>query len=239
MSALCREVAREHGRRRKWERVVIKAIRAYLDAGGLFQDILKLRLVAGGIALPGYEADCIGTEVGDITSELLAETLQLTHPDKHPVERRELAKRVTQELLALKPFVFPKPQPTPAPPHRRRRLLVTALRKRTGRLLKRRLRKRSRSRAPRALTRSRSSIARRAASNGTSRWLSVRESQRQAARLVRTPEEGCGLSGGKSAGAARRHSMGTVAMQNIALPPAVSGRVVRVSRIAQIPTPDV
>src|SRR5262245_1786259 len=37
------------------------------------------------------------------------------HPDKHPPERRELAKRVTAELLALKPFAFPAPQPEPRP----------------------------------------------------------------------------------------------------------------------------
>ena len=63
----------------------------------------------------GYGADSIGAEVGDITSELLADTLQLTHPDRHPPERKELARRVTAELLALKPYVFPAPKPDPAP----------------------------------------------------------------------------------------------------------------------------
>ena len=44
---------------------------------------------------------------------MLAATIALTHPDKHPVERKAEANRVTQELLALKPFVFPAPQPEP------------------------------------------------------------------------------------------------------------------------------
>jgi hypothetical protein len=38
------------------------------------------------------------------------------HPDRHPSERAELAKRVTQELLALKPFVLPKAKPRDVSP---------------------------------------------------------------------------------------------------------------------------
>src|SRR4029077_2140096 len=49
----------------------------------------------------------------DLTSELLADVLSLTHPDHHPPERKVLAHRVTQALLALKPFVFPAPEPKP------------------------------------------------------------------------------------------------------------------------------
>lgn len=107
----------EHGRRRKWGRIVVKAIQAYMAAGGGWHDIDKLRLVASGLSLPGYDhGDTIGADVGDITTELLSDILQLTHPDRHPPDRRELAKRVTQDLLALKPFVFPKPhQPTVQP----------------------------------------------------------------------------------------------------------------------------
>jgi hypothetical protein len=45
--------------------------------------------------------------------ELLAATIALTHPDKHPPEFKAEANRVTQELLALKPFVFPAPKPKP------------------------------------------------------------------------------------------------------------------------------
>ena len=124
----------EHGKRRKYGRIVIKAIRAYLDhGGGSYMDIDKLKTSAtaarlGGIFEAsanakrlldplGYGADSIGAEVGDITAELLQDTLQLTHPDRHPPERQELAKRVTAELLALKPFVFPAPKkPEPVAP---------------------------------------------------------------------------------------------------------------------------
>jgi hypothetical protein len=111
-------------RRRKWGRIVIKAMRMFLKEGGRYGDLDKLKLHVSplsGLAwieekiLPGY-ADTIGTDVGDITSELLADTLQLTHPDRHPPERQDLARRVTQELLALKPFVFPAPKPKPFVP---------------------------------------------------------------------------------------------------------------------------
>jgi hypothetical protein len=74
------------------------------------------------VLVPGYEnVDTVGTEVPDITSELLEDIVKLVHPDLHPPERRETAKRVTQELLALKPFVFPAPKPAeidtnPKPP---------------------------------------------------------------------------------------------------------------------------
>jgi hypothetical protein len=111
-----------HSRRRKFGRVAMKAIQLYLANGGSFADIRKME---GAIAMAQlgfkyetaqFRADDIGTEVGDITSELLAGILQLTHPDRHPAERKEMAQRVTQELLALKPFVFPAPKPKPARP---------------------------------------------------------------------------------------------------------------------------
>jgi hypothetical protein len=110
----------EHARRRKAGRIIIKAMRAYEAVGGRWSDFRQLSLVAAGIPLPGYDADTLGADVGDITSELLADAIQLTHPDKHPPERRALAQRVTQELLALKPFVFPalKPKPVVAAPPR-------------------------------------------------------------------------------------------------------------------------
>ena len=110
----------EHTRRRKWGRIIIKAMKFYEREGGSLADVNKLKLVAMGIVEDygidplGYGTDTIGAEVGDITSELLADTIQLTHPDKHPPERRDAAKRVTQELLALKPFVFPAPKAKPA-----------------------------------------------------------------------------------------------------------------------------
>lgn len=53
------------------------------------------------------------SEIAYLTAELLQDALVLVHPDHQPPERAELAKRVTVELLALKPFVPPKPKPTP------------------------------------------------------------------------------------------------------------------------------
>jgi hypothetical protein len=60
----------------------------------------------------GYMADAINTdgEITDLTLELLEDAVRLTHPDCHPAERQELAKHVTQQFLALKPFVFSKPE---------------------------------------------------------------------------------------------------------------------------------
>ena len=112
----------KHTRRRKFGRVLAKAAQLYLVNGGKIIDAKTIVCTAGmgkwfGRSLDplGYAADTIFAEVGDITSELLDDVLQLTHPDRHPPERQDLAKRVTQELLALKPFVFPAPKPPPAP----------------------------------------------------------------------------------------------------------------------------
>jgi hypothetical protein len=51
-------------------------------------------------------------EPHELTLELLEEAIRLTHPDRH-LDRIEQATRVTAELLALKPFVKPKPPPPP------------------------------------------------------------------------------------------------------------------------------
>jgi hypothetical protein len=116
----------KHTRRRKFGRIVAKAVRLYLENGGKSSDVkaivdtvsfAKVGLMLGPDLDPlGYAADTIGADVGDISTELLADILQLTHPDHHPPERQDLAKRVTQQLLALKPFVFPAPKPKPARP---------------------------------------------------------------------------------------------------------------------------
>jgi len=108
----------EYGKCRKAGRVVIKALKVFFDAGGEFSDVERLRLAASGsnLSFMGSTTDTIGTEVGDLTAELLADILKLCHPDRHPPERKELATRITQELLALKPFVFPAPKPEPAQP---------------------------------------------------------------------------------------------------------------------------
>jgi len=105
----------EHGRRRRAERVVIKALKAYEAAGGnIFGvDFNRLMCAAGGSDL-FHEADGF-VDFNDLTSELLDATVALTHPDKHPPERKAEATRVTQELLALKPFVFPAAVPEPPP----------------------------------------------------------------------------------------------------------------------------
>ena len=100
----------EHSRRRKMGRIVIKAIKAYLAADGALADIDRLKFAAAGFPFYSSDADAIGAEVGDITTELLEAAVRLTHPDRHPPERQEAAHRVTQELLALKPFTFPAPK---------------------------------------------------------------------------------------------------------------------------------
>jgi hypothetical protein len=112
----------KHTRSRRAGRVAIKAMSLFLREGGRHEDLdkLKLRAICGegvfrdfGRQILGYEADTIGAEVGDITTELLTDTIQLTHPDRHPAERRDLAHRVTEELLRLRPFTFPAPKPDP------------------------------------------------------------------------------------------------------------------------------
>jgi hypothetical protein len=112
----------KYGRRRKAGRVVIKAMKAFAAAGGSWSDYDKLKIAAGGfsLALAPWMADTLGAEVGDITSELLTEAIELTHPDRHPAELKEKAQRVTQELLALRPFVFPAPKPEPLAENDRR-----------------------------------------------------------------------------------------------------------------------
>ena len=127
----------KHGRRRRTGRVVIRAMMAFLEAGGSPSDIDKLKRSAvyggsGTISILSHLAAgagvitdplgymdgiaCLDGADADITSEILTEVLQLTHPDHHPPEREELARTVTQKLLALQPFVFPAPKPEAPPP---------------------------------------------------------------------------------------------------------------------------
>jgi hypothetical protein len=123
----------EHGRRRRLGRIVIRALAAYFDGGGNPKDIEKLKQTAfthstglvgqlsamasrltNGYDPLGYFRDIANStgEPVELTSELLDNAIKIAHPDCHPPERQELAHRVTQGLLALKPFVFPalKPQ---------------------------------------------------------------------------------------------------------------------------------
>lgn len=50
---------------------------AYLKAGGDLKDFQRLSVVAlgWGFSLGGYEADSIGAEIGDITTELLTDAI--------------------------------------------------------------------------------------------------------------------------------------------------------------------
>jgi hypothetical protein len=112
----------EHGRRRNRGRVVIRAIKGFIEGGGKWDDIDRLKLSAMGRGLfdldpLGYMAGTadIASEIIELTSELLVDALNLVHPDLHPPERQELAHRVTSQLLALKPFVFPAPKPAEPP----------------------------------------------------------------------------------------------------------------------------
>jgi hypothetical protein len=105
-----------NGRRRRAERVVIKAMKGYEQAGGKLykKDFDTLKLAAGNMYLAaGLDEARSFADFADLTTELLDAAVALTHPDKHPAERKAEATRVTQELLKLKPFVFPAPPPPP------------------------------------------------------------------------------------------------------------------------------
>ena len=115
---LRRRLARRARRRRNRGRVAIRAMQNFLDAGGHTVDLenLKLSAMMGSLRWSlsidplGYLHDlAIGRDDAvELTLELLTDVLALVHPDKHPPERQELAERVTSELLAIKPFVFPR-----------------------------------------------------------------------------------------------------------------------------------
>ena len=91
-------------------------MKAYMKEGGSYGDIDKLKFRASGIDIFGVgDADTIGADCNDITSELLEASIRLTHPDRHPPERQEAATDVTKKLVALKPFTFPEPKPEPPP----------------------------------------------------------------------------------------------------------------------------
>jgi hypothetical protein len=116
----------EHGRKRRLGRIVIRAMAAFMDAGGSKRDILNLYYSAAGIDLAGLlgsPVDPLGYLEGfaqldgkeiELTSELLSDTIRLTHPDCHPPERADLAKQTTARLLTLQPFIFPAPKPKPS-----------------------------------------------------------------------------------------------------------------------------
>lgn len=115
----------EHGKKRRLGRIVIRSMKAFMDGGGRAADLDKLKnsaLIGGWSDDPwcdplGYLHGVAKTadEVIELTSALLADAIRLAHPDCHPPERKELAHRTTQGLLALQPFVFPAPVPKPPP----------------------------------------------------------------------------------------------------------------------------
>ena len=104
----------EHAPKRRARRVLIKAMKAYEAAGGSVfdKDFDELKLAVSGFVHVRV-ADDVGNDFSDLTTELLDATIALTHPDRHPLERKAEATRVTQELQALRPFVFPAPEPEP------------------------------------------------------------------------------------------------------------------------------
>jgi hypothetical protein len=108
----------EHIPRQRARRNLIRAMTAYAAAcGSVYSaDFDKIRLATGGFGRDDDAAD----EFKDLTRELLTAPLALTHPDRHPPERLTEALRVTQELTALQPFVFPAPAPAPPPKKRKR-----------------------------------------------------------------------------------------------------------------------
>jgi hypothetical protein len=116
-------------RKRRAGRVLFQALKAFYAVDGSNKEIEHLRKIAAGFDLIGESLlfSMFGTGVlGDmalsaddptvLTSEVLAAALRLTHPDAHPPERHDLANRVTQQLLALQPFVFPAEKPKPVEP---------------------------------------------------------------------------------------------------------------------------
>ena len=120
----------KRGRKRRLARNVIKAMQMYYKAGGGLEHVEQFAKKT--FFLDSGLLDCFGeffangkqeirhlftglkvnsTDAGELTTELLKNTLRLTHPDHHPPERRELATRVTGELRALEPYVFAAPKP--------------------------------------------------------------------------------------------------------------------------------
>ena len=101
-----------HGHRRRAARVVIRALKAYQAAGGSLNDndLRELKLTAWDIPIAGYDEGL--AEARDLTLELLDETISLTHPDKHPPERREEAARAIDDEA---------PEPIAEPSSRRAR----------------------------------------------------------------------------------------------------------------------
>jgi hypothetical protein len=78
----------EHGPRRRARRMLIKALRAHEAVGGRIfgPDFNALKLAASG-AFRG-DAAVSDADFKDLTAELLTAAMALTHPDRHPAERK-------------------------------------------------------------------------------------------------------------------------------------------------------
>jgi len=92
------------GKLTRIERVLQRVLQSFYAAGGNERRLLQLRVTTWlfGNSGPG---------MSELTSDLLTDALSLVHPDRHPPERQELAKRVTARLSDLRPFV-PEPEPS-------------------------------------------------------------------------------------------------------------------------------
>ena len=93
-----------------------QGLKSYSAAGGHLygKDFDEIKLLAAADTLTAAD------DFKDLTTELLTATIALTHPDVHSTERKAEAQRVTQELIAIRPFVFPAPEPEPSPKERQR-----------------------------------------------------------------------------------------------------------------------
>ena len=119
-------------KKRNIGRIVVRAMLAFMDAGGTAADIIKLKDTAllSSIGFGGADVATLCDPLGYLhgiakandkeevllTTELLTDAIRLAHPDMHPPERQDLAHRTSQKLIALQPFVFPAPKPKPAMP---------------------------------------------------------------------------------------------------------------------------
>jgi hypothetical protein len=65
----------------------------------------------------GLRSSARPAESTEMSLELLKDVMALTHPDRHPPERADLAKRVTAQLTALKLYLRPAPKPPEPPAH--------------------------------------------------------------------------------------------------------------------------
>ncbi len=112
----------------KAARLLFRAVDMYFKNGGKNAEVDfivnagALARLNGGALLQGIGVKMDGA-APELTKELLLQTIQLTHPDRHPPERQDMAREVTQKLTAMQPFVLPEEKerhtpkrPSPVPP---------------------------------------------------------------------------------------------------------------------------